>query len=275
MQFEHGVAVVTGAAAGIGLAISKRLAADGLPLALADRDADALADAADELRSAGAEVLTRALDVASRPDMTSFAAEVHSTLGPVTFLCNNAGVSGPLTERAWEVTPDEWTRVIGINFFGVVNGISAFVPAMIASGLRGHIVNMASELGLLPSAGTVCYAASKHAIVALSKSMLLQLAEADVPIGVTIVCPGPVATDLLAKERAHILQRGGIAPERDAVSTKASGKGFVRLTAEQVAESTMSGVREGRLYVLTHESSVGRAAQHYQDLIAQITEPAR
>ena len=181
-----------GAAAGIGLALVN----DSRPRDCrwpADRDGDALDKAADALRSAGTEMYARVVDVANRSDMTSFADEVHGALGPVTVLCNNAGVSGPLADRAWEVSPDEWLRVIGTNFLGVVNGVSAFVPAgaMVASGLRGHIVNTASELGLIPSTGTVCYTASKHAVVALSESMQLQFLQAEIPIHVTDLVSGP------------------------------------------------------------------------------------
>ena len=162
-DLEGKVAVVTGAASGIGLGMASRFAEAGLDLVLADVETERLASAAEELGRGGSAVLAVPTDVASRASVTALAEKAHERFGKVHILCNNAGVAGgwgPI----WETTERDWEWVLGVNLLGVVHGIQAFVPRMLDHGEPGHIVNTSSVAGLLTGTGSI-YGVSKHASI--------------------------------------------------------------------------------------------------------------
>lgn len=251
-ELKDKVAVITGGASGIGLAVARRFAADGATVVLADIEADTLAAAVDELAAAGARATGIHTDVTDPASFEALRDETLSLYGAVHVLCNNAGVAagGP----AWEISLDVWRWVLEVNVFGVINGIRTFVPTMIEQG-EGHVVNTASIAGLIAVPGIGPYTASKHAVVSISETLLADLAAAGAPVGVSVLCPAFVRT------RIHQADRN--APEgidRDfeqGPSAQATWGVFGALVeagigTEVVADAVRSAVVEERFYILTH-----------------------
>ena len=186
------VAVVTGAASGIGLAMAERFAREQMSVVMADIEAGPLQAAADLVRSQGVEVLSSVVDVSSAEAVEALAAESYARFGAVHVLCNNAGVGGGGAQATLSVA--EWNWVLGVNLHGVVHGIASFLPRMVAGGEEGHIVNTASMAGHLAFGGMGPYNASKYAVVGISESLFHELAGS--PIGMSVLCPGRVNTKI-------------------------------------------------------------------------------
>ncbi|MEU6133062.1 SDR family NAD(P)-dependent oxidoreductase [Saccharopolyspora sp. NPDC047091] len=195
-EWNGSVAFITGGGRGIGLGIARALATRGVRLALADIDEEALARSADELAQV-TEVVTTPLDVRDRAAFTAVADTVEASLGPVDLLFNNAGIAphAPVTEWTWE----KWDVALGINLHGVINGLQAFLPRMIARGAGGHVVNTASGAGLIANS-SVLYTTAKFAVVGLSESLQRELSGHG--IDVSVLCPGPVDTGILGNTGA-------------------------------------------------------------------------
>lgn len=198
------VAVVTGAAKGIGLALTTRLLAAGATVVMADIDAEALA-APETILDGNAEFLGVQTDVASLESVERLRDIVLERFGRIELLFNNAGIVPPERHmRIWEVPVEDWQRTVAINLQGVANGIMAFVPEMLRSGRRGHIVNTASIGGLISGNHLSVYGASKHAVVRITEALLADLEDVGADIGVTLLCPGLVDTGILRDaERAE------------------------------------------------------------------------
>jgi NAD(P)-dependent dehydrogenase (short-subunit alcohol dehydrogenase family) len=265
-DLQGGVAVVTGAASGIGRAMAARFARAGMKLVLADVEAEPLARVGDALAAAGASVLTVPTDVAKAGDMTTLARRTYEAFGAAHVLCNNAGVgAGGL---AWEIALGEWEWCMAVNFWGVVHGIRAFVPGMLAQG-KGHVVNTASLAGLIDGPGMAPYFASKHAVVSLSESLHHDLAIAGGGrVNVSVVCPSWVRTGIADSVRNRPLELSG--PPSRASSASTMMRDHVRAAVqngtdpEDVAEQVHDAIVEGRFWVLTHperNSAVERRAQ--------------
>ena len=193
------VAVITGAASGIGRGLAERFAAESMKIVLADVEEEALAELETDLKSKGADVLTVKMDVSNAADVENLAAYTLDAFGAVHILCNNAGVvcSRPI----WEHTVADWEWVLGVNLWGVIHGIRAFVPRMLAQGDACHIVNTASILGLIGGGGTGIYKVSKHGVVVLSEALADELAQKGANIQVHVLCPGWVRTGILDSDR--------------------------------------------------------------------------
>jgi NAD(P)-dependent dehydrogenase (short-subunit alcohol dehydrogenase family) len=198
MQLEKGkVAVVTGAASGIGLALAERWARAGLDVVLADVDEAGLAKAAEMVEGHGVRSAAVPTDVSDERSVAALASTAFDRFGAVHLLCNNAGVSSKTDP--WLGPTSSWKWVIGVNLWGVIHGVRAFLPAMLAQG-EGHIVNTASIAGLWP--GFVAdYDATKHAVVALTEHLYRTVKSLEVPIGVSVLCPGWVRTAIVDAER--------------------------------------------------------------------------
>lgn len=245
----HGrVAVVTGGASGLGLAMARRFAADGMRVVLADVEHDSVMRAANELAAGGFEVHAVVTDVARPDDLERLADETFRTFGAAHVLCNNAGVvkSG----RAWKLTLDDWNWVLGVDLFGVVHGIQAFVPRMLAQGEPGHIVNTSSVAGILPMPNLAAYAAAKAGVVAVSESLQLDLEAEQAPIGVSVLCPGWVPTRILESERnrPENLEAAGPDPSTPRSTTNV----IPTMDADGVASLVADAVRSGDFWILTH-----------------------
>jgi NAD(P)-dependent dehydrogenase (short-subunit alcohol dehydrogenase family) len=193
-RYAGRAAIVTGAASGIGLALALALAARGVDLALADLDAAGLEAAREAIAPSGRRVVTRVVDVSSDAEVRDAAAEFAARLGAVHLLFNNAGID--MSGRLESLSEAEWQRVFGINVFGVVHGIRHFLPLLRRHGEPAHVINTASGAGLWvnPAVAMGAYAATKSAVVALSEALEQELA--GTPVGVSVLCPGPVATPI-------------------------------------------------------------------------------
>lgn len=191
------VAVVTGAASGIGLAMANALAAAGCSVVLADVQADALEAAAAEVAAQGVDTLAVVTDVSKADQVEALAAATMERFGAVHVVCNNAGVGG--AGDPWIGPIETWEWVIGVNLWGVVHGIRAFLPHIVLSG-GGHIVNTASMLGLYPGFSAP-YGATKHAVVAISEGLYSSMKDAQLPVGVSCLCPGWVRTGIAESDR--------------------------------------------------------------------------
>jgi NAD(P)-dependent dehydrogenase (short-subunit alcohol dehydrogenase family) len=268
---EHGVdvvgagrvAVVTGAASGIGFALSERFAAEGMRVVMADVEAPALAEAADLLTARGAEILPVITDVAVGEQVDALRDRALEAFGAVHVVCNNAGVAG-LGRTVWEMSRGEWDWVLGVNLWGVINGLRSFVPVLLRQD-AAHVVNTASMAGLLAGMGG-SYSVSKHAVVALSESLHLQLAERDAPVRVSVLCPGWVRTRILDADRNRPAELAPLPePNPRQEQFRQMGRHLVEtgMDPARVAGHVIDAIRDGRFYVLTHpefgESIRGRA----------------
>ena len=194
------VAVITGGASGIGLALAERFIAEGMRVVLADIDAPKLRDVEARLSEAGADVATMICDTTAEAAVNELAEFTLDRFGAAHVLCNNAGILG--VGDAWRDPIELWEWVIGVNLYGVIHGIRAFLPIMEQQGV-GHIVNTASMAGLTALPGAAPYNVTKHGVVALSEGLFLELAASGSPVKVSALCPGFVKTDLAVKEPAE------------------------------------------------------------------------
>jgi short-subunit dehydrogenase len=241
--------VITGAASGIGRALAQRLSKERMRLVLADVDRRALS----ELASSLSDAVAVPTDVSRMRDVEALAAQAYARFGRVHLLCNNAGVAE--YGAVWEVPLRRWKRVIGVNLWGAVHGCLAFVPRMIAQGQAAHVVNTASMAGLVTPPLAGAYSASKHAIVALSEALVQDLALHRARVGVSVLCPGWVATGLARSARgtANRMMRSLIA------------RG---LPPEEVADRTVRAVRAGEFYVLTHPQMASAVRRRADEILA-------
>lgn len=200
-EFKDKVAVITGAASGIGRSLSKRCVQEGMKVVLADIDTKALATTEMELKTMGASVLSILTDVSKVHEVNSLAQKTFETFGEVHLLFNNAGVIGGGT--IWESTLADWEWIIGVNLWGVIHGVRAFVPRMLAQDTNGHIVNTASLSGFVSGSGNGwgIYRVTKHGVVTLSETLYYELAERGAKLKVSVLCPGAVNTPIIDAER--------------------------------------------------------------------------
>jgi len=248
------VAVVTGGASGIGRAIAQRLAADGMRIVLADVEQAALAETAEGLRGTGAQVLDAVVDVRDAKQVQSLAERAVERFGAVHVACNYAGV-GNSPGPVWSVPVTDWQWVLGVNFWGVLHGIRAFVPRMLEQG-EGHVVNTGSIAGLMPGGATGGpYSVSKHAVVALSEALLFNLKDAGAPIGVSLLCPGWVRTRIMDSDRNRPadLAPAAPAPVAERVSNAMRKLAAAGMDPAQIADKVRTAILENRFYVLPHD----------------------
>ena len=206
-ELKGRVAVITGAASGIGLAMAQRFAADGMKLVLADIENAPLQGVREQFASAGTETIAMRIDVSSEAEVNALADAAFKHFGTVHVVCNNAGVTAKvLSTRAWESSLDDWRWTLGVNFMGVLHGVRAFVPRMIAGGAEGHIVNTASVAGLLTGANP--YHVSKNAVSCLTEGLYKDLRLMGSKVSASVLCPGLIRTAILDAERNRPPQFG-------------------------------------------------------------------
>jgi NAD(P)-dependent dehydrogenase (short-subunit alcohol dehydrogenase family) len=256
-QFRDRVAVVTGAASGIGLALAERFAAEGMKVVMADIEGAALAKAADGVRRKAAALLATEVDV-SRPDQVErLAQETYRVFGAAHVLCNNAGVA--VIGAVHEHSLADWQWVINVNLWGVIHGVRAFVPRMLAGGEEGHIVNTASMAGLTTSPFMSVYDVTKHGVVALSESMYKEFVLTGAPIGVSVVCPGLINTNIMRSARnrpAELVEEGKAGPMAQTFGQGLADRLATGYPPSEVANQVVDGMREGRFYIVPAQPDV-------------------
>jgi NAD(P)-dependent dehydrogenase (short-subunit alcohol dehydrogenase family) len=246
-ELRDRVAVITGAASGIGRSMASRFAAEGMKLVLADVESQALLEVEQELKNQGVSVLAVTTDVSKAESVEALRQKAVETFGPIHMLCNNAGVNAPVGPL-WERTISDWKWVLGVNLWGVVHGIRAFLPGMIESGVQGHIVNTASRDGFLAGPLLGVYSVSKHAVVSLSESLYFELAMIRSRIGVSLLCPGVVKTRIRSSERNRPgeLHNGDHGTNTDCRQVDELEQGIL---PSQVADRVVDGIRGNQFYI--------------------------
>ncbi len=274
-EFSDRVAVITGAAGGIGLALARQALSRGMRVVLSDLDDQGLRAAARQLGAPAERVLLHAADVSRDADVAALADAAFARFGAVHLLCNNAGVG--FSRLATEHSAADWEWVIGVNLFGVAHGVRHFLPRMQAAGEPGHVLNTASAAGLVSTPGMAAYNASKQAVVALSETLRAELLAQQSAIGVSVLCPAWVPTGIHASERARP-QRFGVAGSASGASA-AYAQGMEqavrsgRLTPDDIARIAFDAVVRGEFYILPHRRIAQAVAQRFAE-IAAAAEPA-
>lgn len=252
-QLTGRAAWITGAASGIGLALANRLADEGMKLVLIDVEEGPLLKAEAALREKGATVLAIRADVSNAEQMSAATTRAKEAFGVIHVICNNAGVGGgggPM----WLLSENDWKWTIDVNLWGVIHGIRLLVPALIASGEEGHVINTASLAGVTSPPFMAPYVATKHAVVALSECLAKELELTKSKVSVSVLCPGFVRTNIATSER----NRPGAARATDDNPLAEKFGGALRqlvdsgIHPEQVADKIVNAIRARRFYIFTH-----------------------
>jgi NAD(P)-dependent dehydrogenase (short-subunit alcohol dehydrogenase family) len=255
-DFKGKVAVITGAASGIGFGLAERCAQEGMKVVLADIEDIALVKAEKNIKASGVKTLAVKTDVSKVNDIEALAKKTLETFGAVHLLFNNAGVFAG--RSVWESTLADWTWVLGIDLWGIIHGIHFFVPIMLKQDIECHIVNTASAAGLFTSTYNGLYAVSKHGVVALSETLYRELARGGYKIGVSVLCPGYIRTNMSDCERNRPMELRNKPGEEVDMATpsmqdiiKAATKAIENLMPpQQVADIVFDAIRKKKFYIL-------------------------
>ena len=266
-ELKGKVAAVTGAASGLGRAMALAFAGEGMDVAIGDVDEKNLFLVQNEIEAKGVRCTSMLVDVSKQAQVDAFAAKI----GKIHVVCNNAGVS-PLG-AAWENTLADWQWILGVNLWGVIHGVRAFVPRLIEQN-EGHVVNTASVAGLISPPGSGAYNVTKHAVVALSETLHHDLRGRGSAVGVSVLCPAYVPTRITQSERNRPteFESSRKSPEtlaREAMLKKAVASG--KLSADDVARAVVSAVKQERFYVLTHPRIKGAIRARMEDILEERT----
>ena len=274
-DFKDKVAVVTGGASGIGFALVKLALSKGMKVVLADIEQAALDNAVAEL-GASDQLLAVVTVVSKAESMEALAEQTREKFGAVHLLFNNAGVGGG--GLLWEQTEEDWDWVLGVNLRGVINGVRIFTPQMIEQG-EGHIVNTASIAGLVSASGTSTYAVSKHAVVALSEVLHGDLAGENASVGVSVLCPSYVNTNIYKFDRnrpgdAAAQPSAEEIAEQQALEEMISEFFNTALSPDSVAEQVFEAIVSEQFYILTHPEGSKAQVESRMRAILKGREPA-
>lgn len=279
------VAVVTGGAGGIGRAMGERFATEGMSVVLADVEQPALDKTVDELRARTLDVTGVLTDVSRYEAVTELRDRTLETYGGIHLLCNNAGIGAGAEGPQWEHELNDWRWAFGVNVFGVIHGINAFVPHMVASGQAGHVVNTSSgNGGVSPLRGTPEYAVTKAAVVTLTECLYAQLQDAGAKVGASVLFPGPhmLRTGLftswrnrpadLAKERP----RSTPYPTIEDIEAQMAAAGITPEYTDpsDVADQVVAGVRNGDFWIMAPSATADAQIRARADSMLHRTNPS-
>ena len=256
-DFKDKVAVITGAASGIGWGLSERCAREGMHVVMADIEEDALQDSADKVKKTGASVLAVKTDVAKEADIQNLAEKTLATFGGIHLLANNAGVSSG--QRIWMSTTADWEWILGVNLWATIHAVRIFVPTMLKQDTDCHIVNTASIEGFWSRATGGLYQVTKHALVVLSEVLYYQLKMETNKIGVSVLSPGAVDTNILdaGRNRPEELKNPGeqmpvMTPFMEERLEEVRRNFKEGMSPAEVAEHIFKAIRKGKFYIFTH-----------------------
>ena len=267
------VAVVTGAASGIGAALARAFGAAGGRVVVADVEVDALEEVASALRAQGVEVLAVATDVSDPDAVERLAQRTIERFGRVDVLCNNAGVS--TFNALADQTPSDWRWVLGVNLWGVIHGVQSFLPILRAQGTPAHIVSTSSIAGLWSGVSFIGpYAVSKVGVVSLSETLRDELRAAGSPIGVSVLIPSSVSTKVMESERNRpgtlgSEQRTPIA-EQVRLMIRDGLFGPDGKSPDEIAAITLDAIRKDRFWIITHASARPALEARFAAILADV-----
>jgi NAD(P)-dependent dehydrogenase (short-subunit alcohol dehydrogenase family) len=259
------VAVITGGASGIGLAVAEAMIAEGMSVVLADIDAPKLRDVEARLSEDGASVATVVCNTTVESEVDALVEFALERFGAIHVMFNNAGIAG--VGDAWADPVELWKRVLDVNVLGVVYGIRAALPVMQAQGV-GHIVSTASHAGLNGAPGIAPYVASKHAVVGLSESLFLELELLGSPVGASVLCPEFVKTDLMGKEPTTL-----DSPMAQLINQALAAGVDGGIPASKVAADVVASIKAGRFWILTHDSTRVASVERVQRAADGVNPP--
>lgn len=271
VEFENKVAVITGAASGIGTAIEERCAYAGIKVVLADIDKEALLNTESVLKSIGADILPVICDMSKEDDVKLLAKKTVNTFGEINLLFNNAGVSAG--SLLWENTAKDWQWVLGVNLWGLINSTKIFVPIMLKQNNECHIINTASIAGLTSCPGNGIYSVTKHGIVNFSETLYYELKLARAKIDVSVICPGFVNTQLADSERNRPLELKNSFEDINNDSHRSMFEQVFRegvlngISPESVAENVFDGIRRKKFYIFTNKESKELIKLRMEDIL--------
>jgi NAD(P)-dependent dehydrogenase (short-subunit alcohol dehydrogenase family) len=270
------VAVVTGAASGIGRALAMTFADAGSTVIVGDIDGQEAEGVAAGIRDGGGQAEALTVNVADAASVEDLAAHTLARFGRVDVLCNNAGVS--TFNLIQDQTLDDWRWVFDVNLWGVVHGLQSFLPVFRRQGTPAHIVNTASIAGLLSGVAFIGpYAATKAAVVSISETLNQECAIAGLPIGVSVLCPSSVDTRVMESERSRPAARGIEKRKESAeavrLAIRDSFTGPTGLTPGQVAERTLQAIRAGEFWIITHPGERSAVEARFTTALAHFPPP--
>lgn len=272
-QLRDKVAVITGAASGIGHGLATRCAREGMKVVLADIEQESLARTEASLRSQGATVLSVRTDVSKVADVQRLAEKTMGAFGAVHLLVNNAGVGAGTT--VWESTLADWEWTLGVDLWGVIYGVKVFTPIMIAQETECHIVNVGSIAGLLAGPGLGIYKVAKHGVVSLSETLYYELAQRGAQVGVSVLCPGFVKTNILTSERNRPAEMQNdpddviVSPQAEQVSIDMMEAMASGMAVENVVDAVFAAVAARQLYILTHPELNDAISARTENIVRQ------
>lgn len=271
-EFMDKVAVITGAASGIGFGIAERCAQEGMRVVLAGINLENLNEAEKELKQIGAQTLCVQTDVSKREDIETLAKKTIDNFGAVHLLVNNAGMGAGLS--IWESTWSDWEWVMGVNLWGIIYGVKVFVPIMLEQDEQCHIVNTSSIAGLLPYHPSAPYQVTKHAVVALTENLQYSLMQKKSKIRASVLCPGYVKTRILGAERNRPKELQNepvkLSPEQAAILQYLQESIDAGISPQDVAEILFRAIKEERLYINTNPELNSRVQERMNNIMQSI-----
>ena len=275
-DFKDKVAVITGAASGIGYGLAERAAKEGMKVVLAGINENTLKKAENEIKKTDTTTLVVKTDVSKAEDVKNLAEKTLDAFGAVHLLFNNVGVSTGKGTMIWEDTLADWKWVLNVNLWGVIHGLYVFLPIMVNQNEEGHIVNTASIGGLVSSGMLVPYGVSKAAIIALSENLDVQLKESKIPIGITVLCPGAVRTRINDAERNRPVELTDEFEQPKTEKQKHIEEIFANLNEQgmapqELASLVFDAIRKNKLYLLSHPEH-NEAIQQRAEALLQATQ---